>query len=825
LLLFIITAYCLLKKGELMETFWQDIRFGLRGLIKHPGFTLVAVFALALGIGANTAIFSVVNAVLLQTMPYGEPDRLVMVWGSYPERDRETTPVSAADFNDWKEQNTVFEQIAASRDAQYNLTGMGDPEFIVGYRFSADFFQVAGVKPILGRTFTAQEDQPGSDRVVVLSHHLWMRLFNGDREVLGKTLTLNDNLYEIIGVMGPGFRHPGGRAELWTPLAIPANLASNRQRRFCRVMARLKPGVKIEQAQAEMNALAGRIAAEHPDTNANQGTKLVSLRDEQVGDVRPALLLLLGAVGFVLLIACANVANLLLARAASRQKEIAIRTALGAGRLRLLKQFLTESLLLSSIGGALGLLLAVWSTGPLLKMFPNSIENLSLPKVEAIPIDWKVLLFTLGASLFTGLLFGIVPALQASKADLNRSLKESARTTIGGGSRLRNALVVSEIALSLMLLIGAGLLLKSFAHLQQSDFGFNPEKVLTVQVLLPQPKYAEPAKRLQFLNQSIQRIEALPGVQAVSATNFLPLTGFWGTVSFMVEGEPLPNPGDEPEADNRTATPNYFRTMGIRLLEGREFSEQDREGTPKVLLVNETLARKLGSDASPVGKRLNLGDTKEPDWWEVVGVVSDVKSFGLEKETHADIFRPFAQVPFPIMAFTIRTAGDPMSLASAVRGEIWSVDKDQPLFKVLSLEQLASESVALRRVSLILLGTFALLALIIAAVGIYGVVSYTVTQRTNEIGVRMALGARPGDILKLIVGQGSLITLIGVGVGLLAAFMLSRLIATLLYGVSATDTLTFIGAPMISAFVSLLACYIPARRAMKIDPMVALRYE
>jgi predicted permease len=808
-----------------MQTFWQDIRFGLRALIKHPGFTIIAVLALSIGIGANTAIFSVVNAVLLQPMPYAEPDRLVMVWGSRPEKDMDVMPVSPADFADWKAQNTVFEQIAASRDAQYNLTGMGDPEFIVGYRFSADFFQTAGVTPILGRTFTAEEDKPGANRVVVLSQRLWLRLFNGDKEAVGKTLMLSGNLYEIIGVMPQGFHHPAGTAELWTPMAMPANIASNRQARFCRVMARLKPGVKMEQAQAEMSALAARIAEEHPDTNANQGVKLVSMRDEQVGDVRPALLLLLAAVGFLLTVACANVANLLLARAATRQKEIAIRIALGAGRLRLLKQFLTESLLLAGLGGGLGLLLAVWSTTPMLRMFPNSIENLSLPKVEAIPIDWKVLLFTLAASLFTGLLFGLVPALQASKADLNLTLKESSRTTTGGGSRLRNALVVAEIALSLMLLIGAGLLFKSFAHLQRSDFGFNPEQVLTVQVLLPQPKYSEPAKRLQFLQQSLQRIGALPGVQMVGATNFLPLTGFWGTVSFTVEGQPQPNPGDEPEADNRLATPDYFRTMGMRLVEGREFTEQDRDGAQKVLLVNETLARKLWSGESPVGKRLNLGDANQPEWWEVVGVVGDVKSFGLEKETHSDIFRPFAQVTFPIMAFTIRTATEPMSLASAVRQEIWSVDKDQPLFKVLSLEQLAAESVTLRRVSLILLGTFALLALLLAAIGIYGVMAYSVSQRTNEIGVRMALGAKPSDILRLIVGQGSLITLTGVGIGLLAAFLLSRLVANLLFGVSATDTLIFVSAPLISALIALLACYIPARRAMKVDPMEALRYE
>jgi putative ABC transport system permease protein len=794
-------------------------------LIKHPGFTAVAVFALALGIGANTAIFSVVNAVLLQAMPYGEPDRLVMVWGSLPERDSDTMPVSPGDYNDWKEQNTVFEQMAASRDVQYNLTGLGDPEFMVGYRFSSDFFQVAGVQPLLGRTFTPDEDKPGSDRVVVLSHRLWMRLFNGDSGALGKSLTLSGSQYEIIGVMPPGFRHPGDVPELWTPLAIPADLATNRQRKFCRVLARLKPNVTIEQAQTEMSALAARIAQDHPDTNTNQGVKIVSLREGKVGDVRPALLLLLASVGFVLLIACANVANLLLARAAGRQREIAIRTALGANRLQLLRQFLTESILLSSIGGALGLLLAVWSTGPMLQMFPNNIENLSIPKVEAIPIDLKVLLFTLGASVVTGLAFGIVPALHASKADINLALKESGRTTVGSVSRWRNALVVSEIAISLMLMIGAGLLLKSFARLQQSDFGFNPDNVLTVQVILPQSRYSEPAKRRQFLDESMRKIETLPGVKEVGVTNFLPLTGFWGTIPFTVQGQSLPNLGEEPEADNRIITPGYFSSMGVRLIEGRQFTDQDREGTKRVLIVNETLARQLWSGESAVGRLLNLGDRNQTEWWEVVGVVNDIKSFGLEKETHSDIFRPFAQVTFPLLAFTIRTSTDPMTLASTVRQQIWSVDRDQPLFKVLSLEQLAAESLSLRRVSMTLLSTVAALALIIAAVGIYGVMSYIVTQRTNEIGIRIALGAKQVDILKMMLGQAGLLTLIGVAVGLSAAFILSRFMDSLLYGVSATDTLIFIGAPLMSATVAMLACYIPARRALKVDPTVALRYE
>ncbi|HEV8483081.1 MAG TPA: FtsX-like permease family protein, partial [Blastocatellia bacterium] len=428
-------------------------------------------------------------------------------------------------------------------------------------------------------------------------------------------------------------------------------------------------------------------------------------------------------------------------------------------------------------------------------------------------------------SLLTGLIFGIVPAIQGSKGDINLALKESGRTTIGGSSRWRNALVVSEIALSLMLLIGAGLLLKSFARLQQSDFGFNPENVLTVQVILPQKTYSEPAKRLQFVGESLQRIEALPGVKSVGVTNFLPLSGFWGTTSYAAQGQPLPNPGEEPEADSRIVTPGYFSSMGVRFIEGRDFTDQDRDGAKKVLIVNETLSRKLWSGESAVGKLLNLGDTNQPEWWEVVGVINDIKSFGLEKETHSDIFRPFAQVTFPLMAFTIRTYTGPMSLASAVRQQIWSVDRDQPLFKVLSLEQLAAESVSLRKVSMTLLGTLAALALIIAAVGIYGVMSYIVTQRTNEIGIRMALGAKQSDILRLMLGQIGLLTLIGVGVGLLAAFVLSRLIANLLYGVSATDTLIFISAPLISVTVAMLACYVPARRALKLDPTIALRYE
>jgi putative ABC transport system permease protein len=810
-----------------MDNLLKDIRYSIRTMIKRPGFTLVVVLALALGIGANTAIFSVVNTVLLKPFVYKDSDRLAVVWGTSPQKEVGIMPVTPADYTAWNERNTVFEQVAYSRDAQYSLTGAGEPESVRGYRFSANFFDVLGVQPLHGRTFTAEEDRPGANRVVVLSYKLWQRRFGGDTGVIGQSVTLSGNPYTIIGVMPPGFEHPHG-TELWTPVAIAPADFSNHTATILRIMARLKPGVTIEQAQTEMSTIAAAVAEQYPDTHTGRGAKVVTLRDVYTGDVKAALLVLLAAVGFVLLIACANVANLLLARAASRQKEVAVRSALGASRARLIRQFLTESLMLSLAGGAAGILLAIWSTGILVSLFPTNIENLSIPIVEQIPIDAKVIGFALLISIVTGMVFGLAPALQASKSDLNETLKEGGRGSMSGrrGRRLRDLLVISEMAIAVVLLVGAGLLIKSFARLQKSDLGMNIDNVLTAQVQLPQYKYPDLEKRRIFVGEVTRRVRSLPGVEAAGATNFLPLTGFWGTTFFNIEGRPAFAPGEEPEVDNRLATEDYFKAMGMRMLRGRAFTATDREGSPQVAIINQKFADSFFQGEDPVGKRLNLGDANEPSMWEIVGVVGDVKSFGLSEDTHLEIFRPFDQVTFPLIAFAIRTTKDPTSIVAAVRNEVWSVDKDLPfLGKIIPLERLASDSVTLRRVSMLLVGAFAALALILAALGIYGVMSYSVTQRTHEIGVRMALGAKPADVLRLVVRHGLALTLAGVGVGVGGALLLTRFMTSMLYGVSATDPLTFAVITVILIGVALGACAVPARRATKVDPMIALRYE
>ena len=812
-----------------MEKLLQDLRYGARMLAKNPGFTLVAVVTLALGIGANTAIFSVVDRVLLHRPPYKDPERLVMVWGYNQQHDEGITPVSPADFEDWRKLNTVFEDLSASRDAGYSLTGMGEPETINGYRFAGNFFRVMGVNAAIGRTFAEEDDTAGSERVVILSHKLWQRRFGGDPSVVGRSITLSGNPYTVIGVMPAGFAHPQ-TTELWTPLKLstaPPQVLANRQRRFLRVMARLKPGVTLKQAQSEMDQIALSLQQENPQTNAGEGAKIESIQEGYAGDARTPLLVLLGAVGFVLLIACANIANLFLARAASRQREIAIRLALGAGRGRLIRQFLTESVLLSLLGGASGLVLTLWSTGLLVSLFPKNIANLNLPQVDDIPINGRVMGFAILVAMATGIIFGLVPALQSAKVDLNNTLKETGGSVAAGlrSGRFRGGLVVTEVALALVLLIGAGLMIKSFWRLQRADLGLDPQNVMTMEVLLPDYKYDQPQKRDAFLQNAMRRIENLPGVQSAGAINFLPLTGFWGTSTFTIEGRPMPAPGEEPEVDNRIVTENYFRTMGMRLLKGREFTERDSGNAPHVVVINETAARRFFPNEDPIGKRINLGDTSEPNVTEIVGVVNDVKAFGLEEETHADLYRPFAQAPFPLIAFAVRTEGDPNSIAAAVRGKIWEIDKDQPVFKVISMEQLAAESITLRRVSMLLVVAFAVLALVLAAVGVYGVISYSVSQRTHEIGIRMALGAQGRDVLKMLVKEGMSLALIGVGLGLGAGIVLTRFIASVLYGVSANDPATFVLVPILLIGVAMAGCFIPARRATKVDPMIALRYE
>ncbi len=810
-----------------MNTLLQDLRYGMRMLMKRPGFTAIAVLTLALGIGANTAIFSVVNAVLLHPLPYKDADRLAMVWETTHQREADISPMPPADFVDFRDQSSVFEQMAYSRDGQFIHTGMGEPETIIGYRFSANFFDVLGAAPLLGRTFTEEEDRPGANKVAVISHKLWQRRFGGSPDVIGQSFTFNGAPYTIIGVMPPGFQHPQ-LSEMWTPIALAPADMTNRARSVLRVVARLKPGVTIKQAEAELAAIARSLEERYPESNSGKSVKLESLRDSYTGDIQLPLKVLMLAVIFILLIACANMANLLLARSASRQKEIAVRIAMGASRARLVRQFLTESILLALAGGALGLLFALWCTGILTGLFPNNIANLNIPRVEEIPVDAKVLGFTLLISVLTGVIFGLVPALQSSMFSVNETLKEAGKSsmTSARGRRFRDLLVVTEMALALVLLIGAGLLIKSFLQLQRGDLGLDPKNVLTAQVVLPQYKYQDEERRRAFVRDCIARFEALPGVQSVGATNFLPLTGFWGTNSFTVEGQPAPPPGQEPEADARVGTENYFNTMGIRLLQGRQFTEADRAGAPKVAIINETLARRFFPNEDAVGHRLNLGDAREPELWEIVGVVRDVKSFGLSEETHMDIYRPYNQVPFSLVAFAIRTASDPMNLVTAVRNEVWSVDKDQPFFsKVIPMEQLASDSITLRRVSMLLLGAFAILALVLAAVGIYGVMSYSVTERTHEIGIRMALGASRRDVFKLVVRRGLTLAVVGVGLGVFGAFAVTRLMASLLYGVSATDAMIFAAIPLILTGVALAACLMPARRATRVDPMVALRYE
>jgi predicted permease len=810
-----------------LEQLLQDTRLGLRRLRRSPGFTVIAILTLALGIGASTSIFSVVNAVLLAHLPYQDPGRLALVWGTNAHRGLDIIPVSPGDYFEWKRRNTAFQDIAASYDNEVTLTGIGNPQFLIGYDFSANYFSILGVSPELGRTFNAEEDRPGGPKVVILSDKLWRGTFLADPGIPGKTITLDGEPYRVIGVMPRSFDYPPG-VQLWMPIALPDSAAGDYERRYIRVMGRLKPGVSDEQAQAQMTALARQMDAEHPTTDAGNGVKITPLRRQLAGDIQTPLLVLLGAVGFVLLIACANVASLLLARATTRHKEIAACAALGASRARLLRQFLTESLMLSLAGGALGIALALWCTSFLVSIFPNDIANLSIPRVESIPINMPVLCFALAATVLTGLLFGVAPAMQSAGANAADILKESSRGATPGSrsARLRRVLVVAEIALSLVLLAGAGLLIESFERVARGSLGFQPDRVLGMEVFLAPNRYPpnQPDKQRAFVRDVLRRMKSLPGVLSAGATSTLPLSGFWGETDFLVEGRLLPKPGEAPTADNRFVTPGYFSTMRVALVGGRDFTDADRDGGRQVAIVDETLARQFLGGAA-VGKRLNLGTAERPEWWDVVGVVDNVKAFGLERPDLPTLYRPLAQHPWGLLAFTIRTAGDPTALLKSAEQAVWDLDKDQPIFRALPMSTFAVQSVALRRVSTLLLAGFATLALVLAGVGIYGVMAYAVARRTHEIGTRMALGAQPRDVLRLVLGQGARLTILGVGIGVVAALVLTRFMASILFGVSASDPLTFAAVVILLTVIALAACYIPAHRAMHIDPMVALRYE
>jgi predicted permease len=804
---------------------WQDLRYGLRVLWKNPGFTVVAVLALALGIGANSAIFSVVNTVLLRPLPYRDPERLVMVWEDRSKQGYPRDTPAPANFIDWRDQNQVFEGMAAIASQSFNLTGAGEPERIDGKRVSASLFPLMGVEPLVGRTFTPEEDQPGANRVVVLSHGLWQRRFGSDRKIVGQPLTLNGESFMVVGVMPPHFRFPAREDELWVPIAFSPQAAAARGSHYLQVIARLKPGVTLEQARAEMETIAARLMQQYPNTNTNVGAALVPLHEHLVGDIKPALLVLLGAVGFVLLVACANVANLLLARAAGRQKEIALRVALGASRARLIRQFLTESLLLAALGGVVGLLLSLWGVNALKAFIPENISQ-----AQAVAVDARVLGFTLLVSLLTGLIFGLAPATQASSFNLNETLKEGGRDSASGsrGNRIRGLLVITEVAVSLVLLIGAGLLINSFLRLRGVDPGFRADNLLTMRVVLPEMKYPDQPRRTAFYAELVRRLEALPGVQSAAVTNWIPLVRQGDSLGITIEGQPAPAPGQNPSAVTRVVSPHYFRTMGIQLTRGREFVEQDTADSPRVVVISETMARRFWPGEDPLGKRLTTGGPAGAPipWMEVVGVVKDVRQMELTADPKPQMYVPFTQpVFFRPSHLVVKTDVEPRTLATAVRKAVWEIDKDQPVSNVSTMEDVLSESIARQRFSMLLFGIFAALALILAAVGIYGVMSYSVAQRTREIGIRIALGAQRGDVLRLAVGGGLKLVLIGVVLGLAAAFALTRVMTSLLFGVSATDPATLVVISLVLISVAVLASYIPARRATKVDPMVALRYE
>ncbi len=811
-----------------MGTLIQDVRYGLRMLARNPGFTAIAVITLALGIGANTAIFSVVNAALLRPLPYKDPTRLVYVWSAEKARGIPQSTVSIPDLHDWREQNRVFDGMAGWWIGTYNLSGGDEPQQVEGWTVSPNFFHVLGVRPERGRTFAPDEEQGSKDRVVVLSHALWMGSFGGDRGILGKTIKFDGESHTVVGVMPAEFSSPFPNAQLWVPWPVRAESLAPRGSRFMRVIARLKPGVTFQGAQADMDTIARRLEREYRE-DKGVTAYLVPAGQQITGSVRPALLVLLGAVGFVLLIGCANLANLLLARSAAREKEFAIRTALGASRFRLVGQLLTESLLLSLLGGAFGLLLAGWGIE-----FLRTLAATEIPRAQDIGLDAGVLRFTLGLSLLTGLAFGLIPALQSSKGRINESLKGGGRGLATGmrGRRVRDFLVVWEMALALVLLVGAGLLIDSFLRLRAVNPGFNPDSVLTCKIPLPSAKYKNP-QIASFFQQLLERVRALPGVKAAGATMTLPLQyrggGYWSGLN--IEERPAATRESIPIVSFVQVTPGYFRAMGIPILKGRPFSEQDNsDQSPKVVIINATLARRFFPEVDPIGRGICMGeDPSKGPWLTVVGVVGDAALESLTDPRFPQVFSPHAQgVEGGLsgnMELAVRTSSDPLSLAAMVRDQVHQLDKDQSVADIRTLAQVVNASLAQPRLNTLLLAAFAALAVLLAATGLYGVMAYSVAQRTREIGIRMALGAERQDVLRLVVKHALVLTLIGVGVGLVAASALTHFLSSMLYGVKPIDPLTFGIVSLTLAAVALLASYIPARRATKVDPITALRYE
>jgi putative ABC transport system permease protein len=810
-----------------MPHLMQDLKYAWRMLLSNPGFTFVALFALILGIGASTAIFSVVNAVLLRPLPFHDPGRLVMVWTDFPNANLFQIGLSEPEFFDVRNQRRLFQAVAAVQSTKVNLTGIAEPERLPILYTSASFFPVLGASPIRGRAYTAEEDFPGRNDVVVLSFELSHRLFGGPDNVIGKKLLLDDRSTTVVGVMPPGFHLGDYAAELWAPIALDPGKIGDRSQHYLRALARLAPGVTVDQARSAMKSLARQLTEEYPQAYINDAwnLKLVGLQNQIVGDIRPALLVLLGAVGFVLLIACVNVANLLLARAAAREREIGIRSALGASRQRLFRQLMTESVVLALLGGVGGLLLAYAATQVLVVIGRGQI-----PRLGELSVDWRVLTFTLGASLVTGIVFGLMPALQANRPSFSATLREGSPTGQLGRSRLRGGLVVAELAIALMLLIGASLLIKSFIGLRQLNPGFNPKNVLSLQLLLPKTRYPEEAQQTAFFRRAIAEIHSLPSVISVGAVSQLPFSDDYWSSAVLVRGKVLDTATGHPSAeiDWRSVSPGYFETMQIPLERGRTFLPADDEKAQQVAIVDEAMARRAWPNEDPLGKQVQEASfDKVNPWLTVVGVVGKVKHYGLTSEGRELVYRPQLQraAPFRAMTLVVRSALPPESLLQSIRAKLRALDPDQPLSRVTTMNELVAASIAKQRFYLFVLSAFSVVALVLASVGIYGLVAFSAAQRTHELGIRMALGADRDDVLKLIVGQGLALTLIGLPVGLIAGYAGSRVMSSLLYGVSAGDPFVYLTVTLVLGSVALIASYLPARRATRLDPLIALRQQ
>jgi putative ABC transport system permease protein len=810
-----------------MNTLLQDARYSLRVLWKKPGFTFVVVLALGLGIGANSAIFSVVNAVLLRPLPYKDSDQLIWLRETNPSADIKEESLSPPNYRDWKAQSESFEDMGAFASTRLTLAGgSAEPERLNAAYVTDGFFSVLKAEPRIGRTFIPQEDTPGNGRVIILSQGLFERRFGSDPNIIGSSITINGNPYTVVGVMPKDFvtPKPDDRRppEVWAPLAADYSKA-NRRADFLNVIGRLKPGVTVEQARAEMATITQRLEEQYPNSNTGWSAIVMPLHERFVGDVRPALLILLGAVCFLLLIACANVANLLLARSTARQKEIAIRAALGARRGRIMKQLLTESVILGLSGGSLGLLFAFWGIELLISLSPGRI-----PRINEISVDSRVLVFTFGVSLLTGIVFGLLPALQASNPNLIETLKEGGRSSAEGmsGGRLRNILAVTEVALALVLLIGAGLMARSFLRLQNVNPGFDAHRVLTVGFFLPSTKYKDGPAIVSFYNDLLNKAESLPGVISASAIDTLPLDTGGNVLGFVIENRIPQNPAENTaDAEVRVVTPDYFRTMEIPLLRGRLFEAQDGPDSPQVIVINQTMANRYFPGEDPIGKRINLGNPNTNSWMAIIGVVRDTRHQGLNVEPYSQMYGVHTQATQRSLNLVLRTSGDPMSLVTAIRSRVADMDRELPLSNIRTMEQILAESILRPRFNMLLISIFALVAVTLASVGVYGVISYSVSQRTHEIGVRIALGAHPRDIFKMVVGQGLKLALTGVGAGVIVAFGLTRVLAGLLYGVQATDPLTFAAISAGLTVIVVMASYIPALRATRVDPMISLRYE